>query len=661
MIFYPISALINAIASIIVCVIAITKNPKSKLNRSFSYFAFSVAFWAFCYFFWQISNNANSALFWCKALMMGAIFIPSSFLHFSVTLIGQREKYSKVVIFWYILSIFFLLLNFTPLFVKDVKPRLSFSYWPTAGITYVLFLVMFIGLTIYAHVLMYKSYRKLSGIKRNQIKYVFLGTAIGFLGGSTNYFLWYDIQIPPLGNVLVAVYVLLIAFAIIRYRLMDVYIAVRKTAVYGALVGFVIGIVALVTFAGQQFFAQVFTEHQWVLSLISVAIITSTFRPLQIALRRFIDRFLFHHRYVYRDALKVADKELSKVKDLRSLLVMTIKVISNTLAPDHAAIFIKDRKENKFDVRISKGKRKTRVEEIKSNNSLIRWLSRYKTPVVYEELKYRLESEDFKHKEDEQKEMEQTISEMENINANACVPSFYKQKLSGGLILGNRVSGNMYTQEDLDLLQALANHTASVIDDFQVQREKDNLTVDVIAALVKTMEAKDSYTCGHSERVTDYALEIAKKLKDKPPFRRVFELEKKVHYAGLMHDVGKIGIPDSILHKPDKLTEDEYRIIKEHPRQGAEIIGQIRALDKDIIEGVLHHHERWDGRGYPGGLAGQKSPPVARILGVADAYDAMTTNRAYRNAFTVKYARKELKKESGRQFDPQVAEAFLKK
>jgi hypothetical protein len=123
---------------------------------------------------WQISNDAQSALFWCRALMAGAIFIPSTFLHFSLTLIGQRKKYLKAIIFWYIASIFFFLLDFTPLFVKDVKPRLSFSYWPTAGVTYIPFLAMFIGLTIYAHILMYKSYKRLSGFQRNQIKYVAL-------------------------------------------------------------------------------------------------------------------------------------------------------------------------------------------------------------------------------------------------------------------------------------------------------------------------------------------------------------------------------------------------------------------------------------------------------------------------------------------------------
>src|SRR3990167_7785699 len=104
MYYYPISALINAITSTIVCIIAITRNPKSQLNRSFAYFAFSVAFWSYCYFFWQVSDNSESAIFWCRALMAGAIFIPSAFLHFSFTLIRSEEKYFKAIAFCYIVS-----------------------------------------------------------------------------------------------------------------------------------------------------------------------------------------------------------------------------------------------------------------------------------------------------------------------------------------------------------------------------------------------------------------------------------------------------------------------------------------------------------------------------------------------------------------------------
>jgi len=660
-IVYTITALITALGTTFLGCLVYFRNRKGKVNKSYALISLSVAIWSYGLFFCFVSSGI-SALYWARFLHIGAIFIPITFFYFVLTLLKIVNQKKKILTLGLIASLILLIFDSTSLLIKEIQPKFNFRIWPVPGIIYPLFLLFFFIYIVYAWILVFKQYRKSSDFAlKNQLKYILIGSAIGFLGGSTNYPLFYNIQVPPVGNLFVFFYIVLFAYAIIRYRLMDIYIVLRKTVVYGVLTGFMVGIVALVTFAGQQYFAKIFAGHQWVLSLISVFVITTTFRPLQIVLQKFVERFLFHQRYEYRDALKAADKELGKVKSLRSLLVMTVKVISDTLAPDHTALFIKNRKKNEFEIKISKGKRKIKSEEIKSNNGLIHWLIRHKEPVVYEELKYRLESEDWTRRKDEKKRMQQAIDEMERLNANACIPSFYKNKLAGGLILGNRTSGNMYTQEDLDLLQSLANHTAAVVDDLQVQKEKDDLTVDVIAALVKATEAKDPYTKGHSERVTQYAEEIARKLKNSAPFRTVYELEEKVHYAGLMHDVGKVGIPDSILHKPSKLTEEEYRIIKEHPAKSAEIIGQVRDLDKDIIAGVLHHHERWDGRGYPKGLAGQDIPKIARILAVADAYDAMTTSRPYRKAFTIEEAKEELRRNSGIQFDPQVVEAFLKK
>ncbi len=658
--FYALSGLINGLATSALGIFIYFKNKRGVVNRYYGLTTVFISIWSYGYFFLQISTYESQALFWSRALTAGAIFIPPTYLHFVLSLLGLHRKKRKILIFAYILSSIFFILNFTPLFVKSVSPKLFFRYWPDAGIAYFPFLLLvYFSCIAYAIIIMFKGYKRSTGVKILQIKYVILGALLGFGGGATNYPLCFNIPMPPIGNILVSVGIGIMGWAIFRYRLMDIYITVRKTMIYGILGGFMVGIVALVTFAGQQYFAKTFAGHQWVLSLISVLIITTTFHPLQILLQKFVEGFIFHHRYEYRDALKAADKELGKVKSLRSLLVMTAKVISDTLAPDHTALFIKNRKRDGFEIKISKGKRKIEIEEIKSNNGLIHWLNKYEEPVIYEELKYRLESEDFTKRKEERKKMRQTIDEMERLNANACIPSFYKDKLAGGLILGNRASGNMYTQEDLDLLQSLANHTATVVDDLQLQKEKDDLTVDAIGALAKATEAKDLYTKGHSERVTQYAEEITEKLKNAAPFRSVYELEEKVHYAGLMHDVGKIGISDSILHKPSKLTEEEYGIIKEHPSKSAEIIGQIRDLDKDIIAGVLHHHERWDGRGYPKGLAGQNIPKIARILAVADAYDAMTTTRPYRKAFTIEEANEELKKNSGIQFDPQVVKAFL--
>ena len=193
-----------------------------------------------------------------------------------------------------------------------------------------------------------------------------------------------------------------------------------------------------------------------------------------------------------------------------------------------------------------------------------------------------------------------------------------------------------------------------------------------ITALAYALEAKDTYTSGHSQRVTEIAVAIAQELglpQESIEKIRVSglihdisisqESIEKIRFAGLIHDIGKIGIKESILNKPGKLTDEEYRHIKSHPEVGERILAPI-VEDKEILEIVRHHHERYDGKGYPDGLKAERIPLGARILAVADTYDAMTSERPYREAMSIETACNEIKRCKGTQFDPAVADAFLK-
>lgn len=176
--------------------------------------------------------------------------------------------------------------------------------------------------------------------------------------------------------------------------------------------------------------------------------------------------------------------------------------------------------------------------------------------------------------------------------------------------------------------------------------------LDMVQTLRYTVEAKDTYTRGHSDRVSEYSVLIGEKLG--LPEDQI----KTLRIGGLFHDIGKIGIPDSILLKPDKLSDDEYSQIKNHPAIGAHILGSADIF-KDIIPIVKHHHEKYDGTGYPGMLKGEEIPYLARIAAVADTFDAMTSRRSYRGPIDIEHVKDEIKRCEGTQFDPQVAEAFL--
>jgi len=175
---------------------------------------------------------------------------------------------------------------------------------------------------------------------------------------------------------------------------------------------------------------------------------------------------------------------------------------------------------------------------------------------------------------------------------------------------------------------------------------------ETIMAFSEALEARDKYTAGHSRRVMEYSKSIGQRMKlDK---HDIEDLKR----SALLHDIGKIGIPDMVLNKQTKLTDDEYAVIKSHPEQGAAILKHIKAL-KHLVPAVYHHHEQFDGDGYPDGVKGSTIPLHARIIAIADTFDAMTSNRSYRKALSFRTALSELERNRGIQFDPEIADVFI--
>ena len=180
----------------------------------------------------------------------------------------------------------------------------------------------------------------------------------------------------------------------------------------------------------------------------------------------------------------------------------------------------------------------------------------------------------------------------------------------------------------------------------------ESLSIHLVQTLAEAIDAKDNYTNGHSTRVAAYAKEIARRYGYSP------ERQEEIYMMGLLHDVGKIGIPDQIINKPGRLTDEEFAMIKEHPAKGAKILSAVTEMPK-LVTGARWHHERYDGRGYPDGLKGDDIPEEARIIAVADAYDAMTSNRSYRTIISRDRVISELNRGMGTQFDERFARIML--
>lgn len=229
----------------------------------------------------------------------------------------------------------------------------------------------------------------------------------------------------------------------------------------------------------------------------------------------------------------------------------------------------------------------------------------------------------------------------------------YDDRIIGALMAGNK-SGH---DPDVNSVEAqLMDAAACILGAFHQNvtryEELRSLFVGTVQALTATVDAKDPYTRGHSDRVAHLGRELARAAGlDEEQIERVF-------LAGIVHDVGKIGVPEAVLRKPGRLTDGEFQFIKQHPIIGFNILHDVPQME-DLLPGVLHHHERWDGRGYPHGLAGEEIPLFGRILGLPDAFDAMSSNRAYRPAMPREKVLDEIRKCAGAQFDPILAKIFV--
>ncbi len=223
----------------------------------------------------------------------------------------------------------------------------------------------------------------------------------------------------------------------------------------------------------------------------------------------------------------------------------------------------------------------------------------------------------------------------------------------GVLAVANRLVGEAYEAGQEDYLRLLATDAAVMIRNLSLNADLERSYFEIIQALAQAIEAKDPYTHGHVARVRTYATRLARAL-DLPA-----EEVELVSKAAILHDVGKISVPDGILMKPGTLTEEEFGVMKAHAENALHILKDIRSLSPRIIDMVLHHHERYDGGGYPHGMKGDQIPLGAQIIAVADTFDAMTSDRPYRQGFSAEEALRRMEQASGSQFNPQVLKVFF--
>ncbi len=402
--------------------------------------------------------------------MSGAIIIPAAFLHFTFIYVKKDSQHKKIVFCAYIFSAIYLLLNCTPYFIKDVEPRYWFRYWPVPGVSYHLFQIFFVITVAYSHYLLFKNaIEARNEAERKQFMLVAIGTLVAFSGGSTNFFLWYNIPIPPVLNILVVGYVVLIAHAIHYYKLWDIQVIIRRTLVFTILLAFVFGVYTFATLFIKHVLSSFFFVSDFWSNALAIGLIVVGYDPLRKFLVDLTDKYLFQKGYDYHKVLKDASRGMAKIESLNHLLGLVLHFITMKMRVESAAVLALDTQDRLFRLCASRGYRGGAPKvSLNTDHPLIIKMRLDHDAIQLHEILERLETEKDK---DELRELKIISEEMQMLGAKCAIPSFLGKELRNVLVIGDKKSGEPHTSEDINLLMTLAQESSIAIENARLYDE----------------------------------------------------------------------------------------------------------------------------------------------------------------------------------------------
>ena len=474
--YYPLSALVNAITSVILGLFILSKNRRDIKYVTYALFCLSIVIWSSFYFAWLTTNNIKLALFYSRALMAGATFIPIFYLHHICSLLNQVKKRKKIIISAYLFGALTLLLDLTPYYIANVKPRLSFKFWPSATPLFTLFLIMWGAIVIYGAYLIWVSYKNAYGIEKNRLRYVLIATVIGWGGGATNFPLWYNVPLFPFLNILVSAYVVIVGYAIIRHHLMNINVALTNAGIFVIVYLIVMGIPFGLAGWFRPWLISVFGQNWFWLPMLLLLGLATIGPFLYLYLQRRAEDGLLREQRRYQETLRRASKDMTLIKDLKHLLKLMVHILTKTIRLNYAAIYLYDEKNEIFILKANNGyKFNDTTKSIPKDSSFIKYLTQIKNPILIEDLK---STNDIKNIEED--DINKTISIARSINATLIIPSFVDTHMLGFLALGNKISGHTYTDDDLSVLSVLANQAALAIENAQFYEKTKIMEVERI-------------------------------------------------------------------------------------------------------------------------------------------------------------------------------------
>jgi len=457
---YIISCAITGTLSFLLGIFVYLKTRPSILNRLCMFVNLCISLWSWSLFSRELVSEKTTAIFFVRLCYVGAIFIPALFFHF-VNSFLKLEKRSLTVAF-YALSLTFLILDFTPLFIKDVGPILSFRYYGIPGILYPFYAVSFISIIAYSHYILIRRFKSSGGQTRNQIKYLLFAAIIGFVGGASTFFPNFNIEVYPFGPYLVSAYVLVFSYAIAKHRLMDINFVLKKGTTYILLLVTLFVPSFLFILLSQKVF---FSKISYLFSAMIVALlflVSLFFYRIKPQTEKMVEQFLFKNRFDYRETLGNFSKAMVSILDLQSLSRRIFDTITQTMGVEKASLFLWNEEKAGYSLFESKNiSMSASLPHIPKDDPLPKYLQKMGEIIIREELAKGANITPLKD----------VVNKMSLLEAEATIPFISKGQLVGMMNLGYKFTKDIYSHEDIELLSTLANQTAIAIENARLYED----------------------------------------------------------------------------------------------------------------------------------------------------------------------------------------------
>ena len=635
------STLIPIFAIVIYGVIfafVIFSKPRTRLKEIFSLYLSSMLLWSISAFL--ILSGLGIVFPWFKLMSASQIIVMLFFFFFVQALFGLRRKWRSLAIIYGFLAI--------PVTILTNLVIQSASLDQTGTIQYKLGPLFFLVATP-GYALFIVCVRDLvRGINRthdvnqqNMIRYLLIGFAISVLGTLTD--------LTPLGKYPIdiaanCVTAILIAYTIMRHKLLDIQVVIRIGLLYSITTAIFSAIYFVCISLLLNAFQLLTGKTVFVVSVFIGILSALLLSPLRNLAQSWIDRIFYRNKYNANLMLQRLSRTTTTLLDIDKISHLILSEVSNTLHIEHGAILIKQGEREDYQVIAEDTEKQHFPTGFRADHPIVIWMTRQNQPLSNQNI---ILDPIFKSLWKEERE------ELEQFNAELFLPLNSKGELIGILALGKKKSSQPFTQDEQMVFSTLANQTAVAVENARLYDELSSSFVQSVTALANAIDIRDTYTITHSQQIANWSAKTARQLGCTP------DEVNEIYLGGMLHDIGKIGIPDSILQKPAKLNEEEWKIVRTHPTLGAELISPIRKL-ANVAPMIENSHERYDGLGYPHGKKGTDIPLGARIISVVDSYSAMRDTRPYKKPYNIARIIEELKQNSGKMYDPMVVDAFLK-